>query len=105
MFGYSTELRSCTEVSSTLEPPVCFILPDMMASPSERRAVSAAGQTRVCLSWRLNTYRLILNSPPTVVSVGKRGVHHGVQQIPALPAGHTGGPHPQVFGGNRAAAR
>lgn len=37
--------------------------------------------------------------------LGKRGVHHGVQQIPALSAGHAGGSRPQVFGSNRAAAR
>lgn len=35
---------------------------------------------------------------------GKRGVHHGVQQVPALSARHTGGAGPQVPGSYGAAA-
>lgn len=38
------------------------------------------------------------------MSSGKRGVHHGLQQIPALPAEHTRGTHPQILGGYRSAA-
>lgn len=39
-----------------------------------------------------------------IVCSGKRGVHHGIQQISALSARHTRGTHPQVFGSYRAAA-
>ncbi len=39
-----------------------------------------------------------------IVYSGKRGVHDGLQQIPALPAGHARGTRPQILGGYRAAA-
>lgn len=106
MFGYSTELRSCTEVSSTLKHPirVCFINTDTTLPLSKHAAVSEYSYTEVLIETRMHQRLLILTSS-TVVSVGKRGVHHGVQQVPALPAGHTGRPRPQVSGGNRAAAR
>lgn len=39
-----------------------------------------------------------------IVYSGERRVHHGVQQISALPARHTRRTHPQILGGYRTAA-
>lgn len=39
-----------------------------------------------------------------VLCPGERRVHHGVQQIPAMSAWHSGGAHQQIPGVNRTAA-
>lgn len=51
-----------------------------------------------------HTHFIILTSS-VIVYAGKRGVHHGLQQIPALPARHTRGARPQIPRGYRPAAR
>lgn len=64
----------------------------------------------ICLLRRGQGFKVLLQSVLISVSSGtlfsgKRGVHHGIQQVSALPASHAGGTHPQVFGSYRSAAR
>lgn len=89
MFGYATELRSCTEVT---------FLGSQFCTDSTLLALFFV------ISKFLVDVVVIAESCATVCS-GKRGVHHGLQQVSALPARHTGGAHPQAPGSYGAAAR
>lgn len=99
MFGYSTELRSCTEVT--------FIWIKLC---NDQMISAFFFLLSICLLREEQGLKVLLES--VVISIssdtlfsGKRGVHHGIQQVSALPASHAGGTHPQVFGSYWSAAR